>query len=198
MFPYLSWMVLLTLRPFVCATKTVNCMHCGCYFSTLHPQSLALPVWACPPPLTHTDNHTHTQGTWSYDAFYGIKAMCSWMDRLKTKYLDPKKPIGHFCFCCVTEWSRVWMYKWMCILMCVHLSGKCLSPQATVCVSSSHACPWGFWEWTWCVYMVCGVSAVMTNRCILLLAPAVYCIDGRREHNHTQPQAFVQINVSAC
>lgn len=88
MFPHLSWMVLLTLSPFVCATKTVNCKHCGCYFSTLHPQSLAPPVWACPPPLTHTDNHTHTQGTWSYDAFYGFKAMCSWMDRLKTKYLN--------------------------------------------------------------------------------------------------------------
>lgn len=194
MFPYLSWMVLLTLRPFVCATKTVNCKHCGCYFSTLHPQSLAPPVWACPPPLTHTDNHTHTQGTWSYDAFYGFKAMCSWMDRLKTKYLNDswtqRSPLVTF--------VSVVLLKWMCVSMCVHLSGKCLSPQATVCVSSSHACPWGFWEWTWCVCMVSGVSAVMTNRCILLLAPAVRCIDGRRAHNHTQPQAFVQISASAC
>lgn len=54
-------------------------MHRKCCFHTLNPkglyQSLAPPVWAKPPPLTHNDNHTHTQGTWSYDAFYGIGGM---------------------------------------------------------------------------------------------------------------------------
>lgn len=60
-----------------------NCMHCECYISNLHPKaciSLALPVWACPTPLAH--NHTHTQGTSSYNAFYGIGGICRWTDRL--------------------------------------------------------------------------------------------------------------------
>lgn len=54
---------------------------------------------------------------------------------------------------------------------------------------------WGFWDWAWCVYMVSDVSAVMTNRCVLLLVPAVYCIGGRRVHSHTRPQTFEQISV---
>lgn len=45
-------------------------------------QLLAPPVWAYQPLLAFTDNHTNTEGTGSYDAFYGIKAMCSWMERI--------------------------------------------------------------------------------------------------------------------
>lgn len=57
---------------------------------------------------------------------------------------------------------------------------------------SSHAWPGGFWKWAWCVKRVSGVSAVMTNRCVLLLACLVYWIGGRT-YNHTQPKHLCKL-----
>lgn len=78
---------------------------------------------------------------------------------------------------------------------CEHMSTSA-SWCVYICLStscSSHAWPWGFWKWAWCVKRVSGVSAVMTNRCVLLLACSVYWIGGRRTYNHTQPKHLCKL-----
>lgn len=153
---------------------------------------------ACVGLPTPTHNHTHTQGTWSYDAFYGIGGMCGWTDRLETKcFSESQVQRSQLVICAsVVLWCEAeCMYVFL--DACTSALKASLSTSYYVSAAAMQTPLWGFWERAWCVYMVSGVSAVMTNRCVLLLVPAMHCIDGRGVHNHTRPQAFVQISVRA-
>ena len=135
-------------------------------------------MWVCSTvqahaPLSHTHTHTHTH-TDNTDWWCLLRDQT---DKTLEWFLSRK--CLHFCS---IIWSWVWLYK--CVCMC---------HSTTYCMSS--ATMWGFWEQAWCVYMVSGVSTVMTNRCFLLLVPAMCCADGRRFHNHTRLQTFVQTGL---
>lgn len=93
------------------------------YYSLLSGlyQSLAPPVWALINPQSHTQPHIH-RGEGVFNAFYGIKASYYVADCFKT-LSRPKETQQSF--------SLLLCY-WSNSDVCMHLSGKCLSPQACV------------------------------------------------------------------
>lgn len=111
----------------------VNCMHCVCYFSPLHPKAcISLEHCMCGP--THPHNHTHTvhRGHRVTMPFMGFDGCADGRNRLQTKYLNGSKTLRIMLYVCVSVVQSVNVSMYV-LLECVHLSGKCLSPQATVC-----------------------------------------------------------------
>lgn len=136
MFPCLSLMVLLTLWSLLCPCHLLK-QFTACIVDVTFPlfnlrlESVISTACVGQFLLEYTTNHTHTQGTGSYDAFYGITAMCSWIERLKTKKINkkihkPKEACWSFLFltCYWVECNCISVFA----LICVHLSWKCLSP----------------------------------------------------------------------
>lgn len=158
-------------------------------------QSFSPPVWACPsPPLSHTNNHT--QGTSSYDAFYGVgRKLAGWANKLQIKYLNDFQTqrclsldVLVFHGAIFLGWCEVVRaFAYRCVYICPE------SVSLHVSAAAMQAPLWGFWLWAWCVYMVSGVCTNDQQVCSIVSASSVlYWI---RVHNHTRLQASVQLCV---
>lgn len=137
----------------------------------------------------------------AHDAFILCLLWHNWTDRVQTKYCIStipwhKEACWWVCVClCFSLFVLLCGARCECMSVCVYICPESVSLHILLYVSAAamQAPLWGFWEWAWCVYMVSGVAAVITNRCVLLLVSSLHCTDGRRVHDHTGLQALVQM-----
>lgn len=123
------------------------------------------------------------------------------MDGPQTKHHNDSQtqisPFCHLCYLCAIAMN---VLLCVCFSICVHLSGTCLSPPATVCVSASHSGPpVGILG----VSLVClhGVWCLCSNgqQVCSIVSVCIHCIDREKSAQpYTAVCTCANWCVSAC